>query len=100
MSARGTRGPRSREPAPPPPPAGRGGAGGSPAGVRPRRRGGGGLVGNSGAGPAEAPPLGPAPSLALLLAAAEVAGDRGRVLVGGRDGRIRRPEERDHGVAE
>jgi len=64
------------------------GTAGVPDGERARLTREGRRVGEDGAGSAEEAPVGPAPILALLLAAPEVPGDDGRVLVRGRDRRV------------
>src|SRR5262249_2261435 len=48
----------------------------------------------------EEPPLGAAPPLPLLLAAPEVIGHGGRILVGGLERRVVRAQKRDHRMAE
>src|SRR5262245_11689062 len=57
-------------------------------------------VGEHRAGAAEQPTVGATSALALLLAVTEVLGDDRRVLVGRRDGRVVRTEERDHRVTQ
>jgi hypothetical protein len=67
---------------------------------RPRLAGERRSVREDGARPAEEPPQLTAPALAVFLAAAEVVGHERRVLVRGRDRRVVRAQEGDHGVAE